>query len=216
MDGFLLLAVLVLLASVAVIVGTIVFFVWAAQYVGRRAYRQATRRHLYVPVEARVTRVLYHRRCSTLHVVYEFRGTEIVNRFLTTHDVARLAQQSKQVALQIDPAYPKDVMVAAAVEVQAAVTPKPPGWRLPLGAKSFSRYALLLFGCLLGGGGLAIGMEWLRRGAVDSLLLGVMTVFLPLMYLVGLLLAYSRFKARDGNRDDQPGEEKVTGARSST
>jgi hypothetical protein len=203
MDGFLVVAILVLLASVAVIVGTVVFFVWAAQYFGRRAYRQATRRHLYVPVEARASRVLFHRDCATLHVVYEFGGTEIENRFLTTHDVARLAQQSKQVALQIDPEYPKDVVVAPAFEVQAAAAPKP----MPLGAKSFPDYALRLLGCFLGGGGVALGLVWMQRGTLDPLFLSVSAVFFPSMYIVCLLLAYPRFKARDGNPQGQAEEE---------
>ena len=211
MDGFQFLAILTLLASAAVLVGTVVFFVWAVQYFGRRAYRQATRRHLYVPVEARVTRVLHHRDCATLHVVYEFGGTEIMNRFLTTHGAARLADQSKQVALLIDPDYPKDVVVAPAFEVQAAAAPKPPGWGMPLGANSFSGYALRLLACLLLGGGLAVGLEWLRRGTADSLLLVLLAVFLPLIYVTCLLLASSHFKARGGNRLDQLEEEKEKG-----
>jgi hypothetical protein len=79
-DGILLLAILVLLASAAVLVGTVVFFVWAALYFGRRAYRRATRRHRYVPVEARVTRAWHHRDGATLYVAYEFGGAEVVNR----------------------------------------------------------------------------------------------------------------------------------------
>jgi hypothetical protein len=207
MNGFLILAVLVLLASAAVIVGTVVFFVWAAQYFGRRAYRRATRRHLFVPVEARVTRVLYHRDCATLHVVYELGGVEIVNRFLTTHDAARLAEQSKQVALLIDPDYPKDIVVAPAFEVQAAAAPRPDGWGMPLGARSFPGYALRLFICLVLGGGLAVGLGWLRRGTVDSSLLVILSVFLPLMFIRCLLLASSRFKSPAGERRDQSAEE---------
>jgi hypothetical protein len=207
-DGFLFLAILVLLASVAVIVGTVIFFVWATQYFGRRAYRQATRRHLYVPVEARVTRVLYHRDCATLHVIYEFGGTEIVNRFLTTADVARLAQQSKQVALQIDPDYPKDVVVSSAFEVQAAATPKPPGWGMPLGAGSFFGYAIRLLGCLGLGGGVAIGLGYLKQGTVDSVSLIVAAVFLPFMYIMGLLIGYARFKERDWDALDRLRQDK--------
>jgi len=215
MDAVLTIAILILLASVAVIVGTLVFAVWAVQYFGRRAYRQATRRHLYAPVDARVTRVLYHLHCATLYVVYEFGRAKIVNRFLTTHDAARLAEQSKQVELLIDPDYPKDVVVAPAFEVQAAAAPKPPGWGTPLGAKSFSGYALRLLVCLLLGGCVAVGLGWLQHGTVDPLLLVVLAAYLPLTYVICLLAAFPLFKARKGDCLDQLEEEKRKAPRSS-
>jgi hypothetical protein len=129
-DGRLLfLGILALLASVAVIVGTVVFLIWAAQYFGRRAYRQRTRLHLYVPVAARVTRVIYHFQAqATLYVEYEFGGTQIANRFTTIRDVAQLAQQSKQIALLIDPDHPRDVIVDPGFDARASATPKPQGW----------------------------------------------------------------------------------------
>jgi hypothetical protein len=215
MDGFLFLAILVLLASVAVIVGTVVFFVWAAQYFGRRAYRQATRRHLYVPVGARVTRVLYQGRgtvVATLYVEYEFGGTTIWTRFMTTRAVARLAEQSKRVALQIDPDHPKDVVVDPAFEAQAAAAPEPPGRGTPLGARSFSGYALRLLACLLLGGVLAVGLGRLRRGAVDPLVVVIVAV---LVAFTGLLLAASRFKPRDGHSLGQSEAEKSEARRGS-
>jgi hypothetical protein len=216
MAGFLFLAILVLLASVAVLVGTVVFFVWAAQYFGRRAYRQATRRHLYVPVEAQVTRVLGRGyRGATVYVEYEFGGAKVVNRFMTTNDVALLAQQSKQIALQIDPDHPKDVVVDPAFEARAAEAPKPPGWGMPLGATTFSGYALLLAFVLFGAGGVAVGLGWLRKGTVHSGFLVALTIILPSLYVVCLLLWPLRFKAGGGNRLDPSKEEKEKGPRSS-
>jgi hypothetical protein len=126
MDRVIVAGILVLVLSVAVILGTVLFALWAVQYFARRAYRQATRLHLFVPVEATVKGIFWSRRQTVVHVDYEFRGTTIQNRLGTSKEVARLADQFKQVDLLIDPDYPKDVVVAPMFETAAATVPKPP------------------------------------------------------------------------------------------
>ena len=112
MDRSLLLPILVVFVSTAAIVGTAIFLLWAAQYFGRRAYRRATRQHLYKPIRARVIRVGYNGKYgATLYVEYEHSGATIVHRVMTTHEVAQQAERSKQVSLRVDPDYPKDAVV---------------------------------------------------------------------------------------------------------
>jgi hypothetical protein len=199
MDGLLIIAILILLASSAAVVGTVVFAIWTVQYFGRRAYRQATRRHLYVPVDARVTRRVVYGRRATLHVVYEFGGVTIKNRFLTANDVARSAEQSRQIALQIDPDYPKDIVVDPAFEMHAATTPRPPGRAMLLGPAAL----LVLLGAYL-----AIMLEWAKRPTLGSFFFVVLAMSLTLVLSVIWLLQVGwRLKTQDGNRPDKLAKE---------
>src|SRR5438552_1560787 len=117
--AFLLVAFLVILLSVVVLVGSLAFFVWASVYFGRRAWRQTTRSHLYVPVTARVNRALIHRlNGATLEVEYEYGGRKIENRVITPSKVAELAKQSQQVSLRIDPDDPTEAIVDPAFHRQ--------------------------------------------------------------------------------------------------
>jgi hypothetical protein len=188
--------VLVLVACVVVIGGTLVFAVWAVVYFGGRVYRQATRSHLYVPVTARVTRTYLLNAGSIVSVEYEYGGAKIVNRFDTTGDIASLAEQSGQIALRIDPDYPKDVLVDPAFKEAAAAAA---AIRAGTGirAKTFSGYALRLLGCMLPAAGVGIGLVWLK--VVPLWQIAAASALLAIMYLVLLRDAWLHFRAKDGD-----------------
>lgn len=141
--GLLIVAVIIVLVSIVVLVGSFAFFVWASAYFGRRAYRRATRSDGYVPVTARVTRTQSHGIFgATLAVEYDYGDRKVVNRILTTQKVAQLVQESMQIHLRIDPDYPTDAIVDPAFHMQA--TPEPSyGWisrrRVEAYARSYAR-----------------------------------------------------------------------------
>src|SRR5262245_58344604 len=207
----LLLGILVLVVSVAVLVGTVVFVGWAAAYFGCWAYRQATRSHLYVPVTAKVTRTLFHgwNDIATLYAEYEHGGEKIVNRFSTSRAVARLAQGLKRIDLRIDPDHPKDVEVDPSFSEQAGAADALDGRTvLPLGATSLRESALRLLPCMLLAGVLAVGAGSLRRGVDDHLLLGLSFGISLAVYSVCLLVAWSRLHKGGEGRHGFAGEKK--------
>jgi hypothetical protein len=120
-DRTLFVPTLVVVVAIAVIVGTAIFFLWAAQYFGRRLYRRIRRRHLYRPIDVKVLRVGDNGRYgATLYVEYEHGGAIIAHRLLTTRDVGRLAEQLKYVSLLVDPDYPRDAIVDPSFALQAS------------------------------------------------------------------------------------------------
>ncbi len=102
-------AYLVLVAVAVVLIGTVAFYIWAAQYFARKNYRYFTRRHLYVRVEAQVHGMFLHRRCATVQVSYEYNGQRIDCRFVTSRDNGKRAQANGRIPVMIDPDYPRDV-----------------------------------------------------------------------------------------------------------
>lgn len=178
----LLLAVPVLLLAVVVVVGVPVFLVWVIQYFVLRAYRHGTRRHLYVPVQARATRADYHTRLrATLHVEYALGGEKIVNRFLTTHDVARLAESSGSIALRADPDYPYDVVVDPAFEARAAACPRPPDWERAAQAGALRHLVRVLLCVVFGAAWLWWPQQEAMLGALGLLLVCYLVVDVALL-----------------------------------
>ena len=98
-----------------VLVGSVVAVVWFTFRWATSLYRRRTRRHLYVPVFATVTRALYdwglYRGAGVLWVTYEYNGRQYRNRLVVRSGRARQASTSGSAKLLIDPDRPTDAVV---------------------------------------------------------------------------------------------------------
>jgi hypothetical protein len=176
---------------VTFLIAVFVFYLWAFVYFGGRAYRRLTRSHQYVPVMARVTNVLYSFRpgATTLYVKYDLGGTEIENRFLTTQQVALLAEHLKQVALRVDPDHPKDVVVDPAFRDQAAATKDLPVKQMTLSEYIWLSVSVGSIGLM---GGFVLGLVlWMNQVLIHTEIdLLMLSVFMAVVMLVLVWIPY--------------------------
>jgi hypothetical protein len=173
------------------LVAVVVFYLWAFVYFGGRAIRGVTRSHLYVPVMARVVKVLYSFRpgATTIYVKYEFGGVEIENRFLTTQQVGRLAEHLKQIALRVDPDHPKDVVVDPAFQEQAAAAKNLPVKEVTLSGLLWLSLWVTTIGLLMG---FVLGLVlWMNQLLISSEFhLLILSLSVAVLLLIALWVPY--------------------------
>ena len=112
----------VLVVTLVVIGRSLSFGLW-------KWYRRVKRRHIYVPVTAKVTNVSYSKwakaQYATLSVEYEFAGKTISTRLTTSHFVGWEAEETKQMPLLADPQYPQYVEAAPSFVSEAEAHGRP-------------------------------------------------------------------------------------------